>query len=147
VTTASVDTLELGAQLAGVPASLTVQASAHLRSLDDASAKLNARRTNGEGEYALELRFDPYRMDASLNLHEPASGPLENLLNLPGLGALSANARLAGPRAGEHIELVLDAGPLHGRMRGDVNLPARSADLDYSLEAAAMTPRPGLSWE
>ncbi|HXA93677.1 MAG TPA: hypothetical protein VNU73_10540, partial [Steroidobacteraceae bacterium] len=46
VTTASVDTLELGAELAGVPASLTVRASAHLRSLEDASAKLNARRTN-----------------------------------------------------------------------------------------------------
>jgi translocation and assembly module TamB len=147
VGSASVNTLELGADLAGAPVSLTLNASAHVRSLEDASAKVVAHRTNGEGDYLIELRFDPYRMDGNLSLHEPASGPLENMLQLPGLGVLSAEARITGPRANEHIELTLDVGPLRGRLQGAANLAARSADVDYSLEAPQMTPRPGLAWQ
>ena len=52
----------------------------------------SARRIDGDGEYELHLHFDEKRMDASLKLHEPAGGPLENILSLPGLGALQAEA-------------------------------------------------------
>ena len=45
------------------------------------------------------------------------------------------------------ISGVSDAGALRGRVQGTLNLLAVSADLDYTLTASAMTPRPGLSWQ
>jgi translocation and assembly module TamB len=147
LTRLSVDTLELGPELAGAPVSLAVHASAHLRSLQDAMATLSAQRTGGIGDYELQLKFDPTRMDATLKLQEPANGPLENLLRVPGLGDLSVFAKLSGPRAAENIQLTLDAGALRGRAQGTINLVAGSADLDYTLNAPEMTPSPGLSWQ
>jgi translocation and assembly module TamB len=143
----SVDTLELGKALAGEPVSLVVKASAHLRSLQDATAHVVARRTGGNGDYELQLQFDPVRMDATLKLEEPANGPLENLIKVPGLGELSLSARLSGPRTAENIQLTVDAGPLRGRAQGTVDLVHSSADLDYSLTAPQMTPYPGLTWQ
>jgi translocation and assembly module TamB len=143
----SIDVLHLGADLAGTPATLSVHGSVDLRSLEDASADLVAHRTDSDGEYSLHLRFDPQRMDASLVLHEPASGPLENILKLPGLGALSATVRLNGPHRAERVEMVLDAGDLHARAEGNVDLVRRSADVEYSLEAPALSPRPDIAWQ
>jgi translocation and assembly module TamB len=143
----TIDVLELGAKLAGEPASLSVHGTVLLRSLQDATADIVAHRLDGVGEYTLHLRFDPARMDAGLALHEPAGGPLENVLGLPGLGALSATLNLSGPRASEQFALTLDVGELHGHAHGTLNLPQRSASLDYALTAPAMSPRPGLSWQ
>jgi len=69
----SIGALELSPQLTGLRATLAVQGSAHLISLENAAARITARRTDGEGgDYELTLRFDPARMDASLKLDEPA---------------------------------------------------------------------------
>src|SRR5260370_13394998 len=87
----SVDLVKLGAELAGARASLVVHGNAHLRSVQDMVISAAAHRMDGDGDYELQLRFDPKRMDAALTLHEPAGGPLENLLQLPGLGALAAS--------------------------------------------------------
>jgi translocation and assembly module TamB len=142
-----IDTLELGPDLAGAATSLTVHGNAHWRSMQDAVASLKAQRTGGVGDYEATLRFDADRMDATLKLHEPAHGPLESLLNLPGLGDLSVLAQLNGPRTLENIAVTLDAGALKARVKGTVNLQATSGDLDYALTADQMTPRTGLSWQ
>ncbi len=147
LTNLTIDRLELAKELAGAEVSLVVNATAHLRSLEDATAHVVARRTAGNGDYELHINFDPDRMDATLELQEPANGPLENLLKVPGLGALSVSARLTGPRSAESIQLSVDAGPLRGRAQGTVDLPGRSADLDYSLQAPQMSPFQGLSWQ
>jgi translocation and assembly module TamB len=143
----SIDVLHLSAELAGTAATFSIHGSVDLRSLEDASADLVAHRTDSDGEYSLHLRFDPQRADASLTLHEPASGPLENILKLPGLGALSATLRLNGPRRAERLEVVLDAGDLHARAEGNLDLLQRSADVDYSLEAPALSPHPDVAWQ
>ena len=143
----SVDALELGAPLAGTPTSLVVKGSAHWRSMRDALASITAQRTGGVGNYDVQVRFDNDRMDASLKLQEPANGPLENLLQVPGLGDLSVVAQLSGPRTAENLQLTLDAGALRGRANGTLNLTAGSADLQYSLTATSMTPHPGLTWQ
>ena len=117
-----------------------------LRSLENADADVTARRLDGEGEYTLHLKLDPKRMDASLALHEPAGGPLENLLSLPGLGALAATATVQGPRNAERVDVVLDAGQLHADVHGSVDLTHESAELEYSLKSAAMAPRPDVVW-
>jgi len=147
LTAATIDRLELGKALVGEPASLRIEGTAHLRSLQEMSARITAQRTGGNGNYSAQLKFDPARMDATLEVHEPANGPLENLIELPGLGELSLLARLSGPRTAEQVDLTVDAGPLRGRARGTLNLVQGSADLDYSLTAPAMTPYPGLTWQ
>ena len=144
---ASIGVLELEAPLAGSPASLTVHGSAHMRSVDDLTTDLIAQRIDGDGRYSLHLRFDQTRIEAALQLHEPAAGPLANLLQLPGLGALSVAVDVAGPRTLERIDFAVDAGPLRARARGSVDITARTGNFDYSLDAPAMRPRPDLEWQ
>src|SRR5882757_1512 len=142
----SMDAVELGAPLVGTPATVSLRGKLELRSLQNADADVTARRLDGEGEYTLHLKLDPKRMDASLAVHEPAGGPLENLLSLPGLGALSATATVQGPRNEERVDVVLDAGQLRADLHGSVDLTHQSADVEYSLKAAAMAPRPDVAW-
>ena len=144
---AAIDVLELGPSLAGTRSSLAVQAKARLHSRDDLTADLHATRIGGYGSYRLRLRFDPRRIDALLQLHEPAGGPLENLLQLPGLGALSVTMNVSGPRTLERVDLALNAGTLHAQAHGTIDLPARSADVAYAFAAPAMRPRADLEWQ
>jgi translocation and assembly module TamB len=146
VSAASIELLQLGAELAGAPASLAAHGSAHLRTVRDMLFDASARRIDGDGSYELHLKFDPLRMDAALQLHEPASGPLENILNLPGLGALSASLTLHGPRSAEQLALSLQAGGLKGQAQGSLNLIDLSADFDFDFQSAAMNPRADLAW-
>ena len=143
----SIDHLELGPELVGARASFSLQGTMHLKSLTDATAHLTARRTDGQGEYALTARLNAALMDAHLTLQEPASGPLENLLGYPGLGALFVQASLSGPRGATQVALDARAGELRATARGTVDLSQQAADLDYDLTAPAMTPQPGLSWQ
>lgn len=142
----SIHTLELEPAAAGTRARLTVQGSVHYRSMRNARADLLVRRTNGPGLYALSLRAAPSAVDASLKLEEPAGGPLEHWLNLPGLGALALDARLEGPRNAEKLRLTAHAGGLHARAGGTIDLTRQAADLSFAVTSPAMTPRPGLGW-
>ncbi|HEY3851219.1 MAG TPA: hypothetical protein VGL87_09630, partial [Steroidobacteraceae bacterium] len=139
--------VRLGAQLAGRAATLSLRGGLDLRSLEDARADVTARRIDGDGEYTVHLRFDAHRMDGTLAVREPASGPLENILKVPGLGALSANLAINGPREAEQIDFKLTAGELSAAVGGRVDLRRGSMDLDYSVDAPAVSPRPDLKWQ
>ncbi len=145
----SIDVVQLGAALAGRPATLSIAGSGRMISLEDAHVDVQAHRIDrdGSGDYTLNLRFDPKRMDGTLTAHEPASGPLENILQVPGLGALSANVSIAGPHNAEQIDLELSAGELKAQVRGSVDLSAGSMVLDYSVSAPQVSPRPDLKWQ
>ncbi|HEX3602906.1 MAG TPA: translocation/assembly module TamB domain-containing protein [Steroidobacteraceae bacterium] len=147
VAQASFDLVHLGAELAGQPASLKANGSAHLRSVRDMLFDASAQRIDGDGEYELRLGFDEKRMDAALKLQEPAGGPLENILSLPGLGALHATLNFTGPRSAEHLALTLEAGELKGHAQGMLNLMDLSADVTFAFDAGSMSPRPNLAWE
>jgi translocation and assembly module TamB len=147
VAQASFDMLHLGTSLAGAPASLSAAGSAHLRTIHDMLFDAAARRIDGDGEYEVHLHFDEKRMDGSLKLHEPAGGPLENILSLPGLGALQAAVNLTGPRSAEQLEISLQAGSLTGHAKGSLDLSDLSADLAFSFDSGPMNPRPDLGWE
>ncbi len=71
VASMSVDLLKMSPELAGAPASLVLHGNAHLRSVQDMVISAAAHRIDGDGDYQLQLRFDPKRMDAALTLHEP----------------------------------------------------------------------------
>lgn len=147
VAEAAIDVLDLGSELAGAPASLELHGSARLRSVEDMAFDATAHRIHGAGDYELKLRFDAKRMDAAVKLNEPASGPLENLLGLPGLGPLVATLNLSGLRSAERLDLAIDAGDLRGRAQGTFDLSDLSADAEFSLESPASSPRPDLAWE
>jgi translocation and assembly module TamB len=145
----SIDVVQLGAALAGRPATLSIAGSGRMISLEDALIDVQAHRIDreGNGDYALKLRFDPKRMDGTLIAHEPANGPLENILQVPGLGALSAKVSIAGPHNAEQIDVELSAGELKAQLRGSVDLTTGSAALDYFVTAPQVSPRPDLKWQ
>ena len=143
----SLHVVELGAPLVGTAASFSASGRMQMRSLEDAAGDLVARRTDGAGDYTGHLHMNAQRMTADLAVHEPASGPLENLLSLPGLGALSATVKLDGPRNAGRVSLTADAGDVHARVSGTVDLVHMSAELNYSLESSALAPRPEVAWD
>jgi translocation and assembly module TamB len=144
----SADTVNLSAALAGgAPATVTLHASAHLRSLEDMQMAFAATRLDGAGTYALQLAFDRQRMDAAFNVREPAHGPLAGLLGVAAIGAVQVSGELNGPRQAERVTLHADVGALHAFVAGAVDLLHRSADLQYSADAPAMAPRPDLAWQ
>jgi translocation and assembly module TamB len=143
----SIGEVELGPQLRVVPAPLVLRGAFHLRTLTDMIIEVNAHRVGGTGDYVLHLQFDSKRMEAQLKVNEPAGGPLENLLQLPGLGDVAATLSLSGLRSAERLELSIDAGTLHGTARGNVNVNELSGDLNFDFRAATMRPRPDISWD
>ena len=143
----SIERLELGPELAGARAALSIEGTVHIVSPKDAVASFTARRTDGQGRYQLTARLDPSRVDATLGLEEPAGGPLANLLQLPGLGALAIGARLSGPRSNARIEVMARAGEDRAGARGTLDLTRRAADLVFHLDGGAMSPHAGLSWQ
>ena len=136
----------LGAELVGVPAALSLTGSADLQSLTDMLFNASAKRIDGDGTYLAHLHFDSERMDAMFKIHEPASGPLEHILGLPGLGALDADANFTGPRSRESLTLDLTAGGLKGHAEGFLDLKELAADLRFDFDAPQMQPREDLRW-
>lgn len=141
-----IGTLVLEPAAAGLEARLTVHGDLHYKSMQDLRARLVAHRTNGMGDYDVALQIVHSRMSGNLRLEEPAGGPLEHLVNLPHLGALSVVARMQGPRNAERLELDAHAGQLTALANGTIDLVSRSADLSYSVDSPAMSPRQGLAW-
>ncbi|MEJ0008977.1 MAG: hypothetical protein WDM77_22080 [Steroidobacteraceae bacterium] len=143
----SADTVNLGAALVGTPATVTLHASAHLRTVVDMQLAFAGTRLDGPGTYSVQWAFDEKRMDAVFNLREPAHGPLAGLLGVAAIGAVEVSGELSGPRLAEHLTLRADLGDLHASASGAVDLVHHAADLDYSVDAAAMAPRADLSWQ
>ncbi|MGH8259101.1 MAG: hypothetical protein ACREUG_05375, partial [Steroidobacteraceae bacterium] len=143
----AIDTLQLDPAVAGMQAQLNVRGDAHYRSTENVRATLIAHRTNGNGDYEVHALLEPSRLNASLKLTEPAGGPLEHMANLPGLGALSVDASLEGPRHAEHMQVLASAGALRASANGTLDLVGRSADLTYAVQSPAMMPRTGLAWQ
>ena len=141
-----VGTLVLEPAAAGMAARLSVDGSLHYESMRNVRGRLVARRTNGRGDYEVTLGVDRSRMSARLQLEEPAGGPLEHLLSLPGLGAVSVVASLDGPRNAEKLALDAHVGQLSANANGTVDLVGRAADLSCSVASPPMSPRPGLAW-
>jgi translocation and assembly module TamB len=142
-----IGTLVLEPAAAGMAARLNVHGNLHYRSMKDARGSLVAHRTNGMGDYDVTLALlRSGGASLSVKLQEPAGGPLEHLLNVPGLGALSVLASLDGPRKAERLTLDAHAGRLSASAAGTIDFEQRAANLSYSVRSPPMAPRPGLAW-
>jgi translocation and assembly module TamB len=144
----SVPRLQLAAALAGAPVALRLQGALRYRSLHSAALQVRVQRLDQvPATYYVEALLNGQRVRLNAQLAEQANGPLANLMQLPGLGALAASLHLQGPRDALAVQLDAHAGPLSARANGSVDLTGEAARLDMTLQSPAMTPRPGLSWQ
>jgi translocation and assembly module TamB len=140
--------LNLGAPLTGSPVSLQIQGSGSWASLSHVALQIVAHRLDAVPSiYRASAQFDDNRLQAQLDLQEDADGPLAHLAQLPSIGALSIHLTLAGPPEAVNATLSARAGQLTADASGNLNLTTRAASLELALDANAMAPRPGLSWQ
>lgn len=147
VTALRVARADIGAPVAGVAAAVSLDGSAHLASLQDGDADVVIDRLDSPGSYEVHGRIDPARIAARLKLEEPAGGLIARVAALPDLGAIALQANVDGPRTAEATTLSLSAGPLQAAAKGTLDLQGQTADLDVTVNAPAMTPAPGVSWQ
>lgn len=141
-----VDRLNVAAAVAWRAASVSLAGKLDYLSLDDARIDVAAQRLDAPGVYRVNANISKAGISGTVDIREPANGLIGGLADLPNLGPLSVQASAAGPRKAQQIMLALTAGALHADAKGLVDLVARSAALDISARAPAMTPGPGLSW-
>ena len=126
---------------------MSVQGNVHAVSLQDADAAFHVKRLDAPGTYELSGHVDPASIKAELNIAEPAQGLLAGLAKVPDLGELSVQVNVEGPRNAEAMRLAVAAGPLRATGQGKVDLIGQSLDVDLTVAAPAMAPRPDVSWE
>ena len=139
--------VELGPDILGAPAALSVDGSADLVSLEAGRASLDVRRLDSDGRYALVAETGRDEVNATLDVSEPEGGLIARIAALPDIGPLKAAATLRGPRRQAILGLQLSAGPLRAEAAGMLNLVERAADLTVSGNAPAMAPAPEVSWQ
>jgi len=142
-----VDRLDLGAALAGAPASVSASGNLRFASLTDGNIALDIERLDGQGSYKLNGKMSGDGDNVALDIREPSHGLLAELAGLHDLGAVTVAATLAGPRNAEQLGLTLKAGELNGNGKGTIDLNGQSVDLDLTVAAPAMAPRPDLHWQ
>ena len=138
---------EVGAPVAGVAAVLALDGRAHLASLQDGDADVTIDRLDSAGSYVVHGRIDPTHLAAKLDVAEPPHGLIAAIAKLPDIGAIAVQASVDGPRAAEATRVALTAGPARLAANGTVDLVDQAADLDLTVNAPAMTPAPGVSWQ
>lgn len=130
----SVERLELGEPLLGVPASLRVEGEAGAQAGEDFRAALSVARIDGaEGRIALDARYERRedRLSLELEAREPAGGLTARLLALPDLPALALALQGEGPLADWQGRLAASA---EGLAEGSAELAlARDADRGLRL--------------
>ena len=138
---------EIGAKVAGVAAVLALDGRAHLASLQDGDADVTIDRLDSAGSYEVHGRIDPTHLAAKLQVAEPPHGLIASIAKLPDIGAIALQASVDGPRTREVTALTLTAGPARATANGTVDIAGQTADVDVVVNAPAMTPAPGVSWQ
>ena len=142
-----VDRLELGAPVAGAAGVFSLDGSLALPALLLPTAHLHAVRLDGGGDYRIDGTVTEPAIDATIAVTEPPHGFIAQLAKLPDLGAISLQAKVAGPRTALATDVALTAGELRAAARGTVDLPGETLDLHVTGNAPAMQPAPEVSWQ
>ncbi len=139
---------EIGEAVAGHAAALAIDGTGSAESLQQGQATLTVTALGPHPDrYTIDARLTHDRLEASLSVREQPSGLLSGLASLPELGAIEANATLAGPLTALATRLSLSAGPLQATLTGMLDAEQVRGDLAVSASAPAMSPRPDLSWQ
>jgi len=143
---------ELGEAVAGQAATLEIEARAALEALDQGEAHAVVStvvpRDGGEPDrYTIDALVGPERIRAEIRAREAPSGLIAGLAALPGLGAVTVDALLDGPRDALATRIAVAAGPLRAGVQGSVDLVHEGADLSVTASAPAMQPRDDVAWQ
>jgi translocation and assembly module TamB len=139
--------LDIGPEVAGYPAVVTVDGSGEIEAQDTGAARLAITSgVHDQDHYDIEASVDPSRIHAVLTVAEAARGLLAGLVQLPELGATAIRASIDGPANALTAAATVAAGPLRGSLNGTVDLVSRGADLAFSVTAPAMRPAPAIRW-
>ncbi len=143
----SLPRLDLAAPVIGRAVTLTAAGSLHYVSRHQVEADLLVTRLGSSDRYRVAGGIAADIAHGSVGISEGADGILGKLINLPGLGPVNLSARASGDAAANQLAFQLSAGPLRADGHGVIALASRHADLDITLNAPAMTPRPGMAWQ
>ncbi len=134
-----IGTLNVGAALAGTPVTLAVSGNAHLQSLTQADATLQAVAANGKGDYQVDAAMDGQRIDTVLHVAEPPDGLLGHFAGPKVNAPLALDLSLAGPRddAALNFTAALGAAKLDGAGTLGLDPNAPKADVVFTVPALA----------
>ncbi len=142
-----IDRADIGAAVAGAPASLALDGAANLPSLTEGSVQLDAQRLDSPGHYQVSGHLTDAAIQATLRAQEPAKGLISTIAHLPELGAVAIQASANGPKDAVATQLGITAGPLTAAASGSIDWDHQAADLAVNAKAPAMTPAPGVAWQ
>jgi translocation and assembly module TamB len=137
----------IGAPVAGVAATLALDGSATLPTLDEGTAQLDVTRLDSPGHYAVNGHVTADAIQATVKADEPAKGLISDLAHLPALGAITIQASVDGPKDSLATQVAVTAGQLTASANGTVDLEHEAADLTVKAHAPAMAPAPDVSWQ
>ncbi|HEX3487570.1 MAG TPA: translocation/assembly module TamB domain-containing protein [Micropepsaceae bacterium] len=138
---------EAGPELSGKAIQASIQGSVHYVSATNVGANLAVMRLDGPGTYRLNGQFTDGFILGEAHAEEPPEGLLAGLLGLNQIGAIVLDAHASGRPKANTVAVMLDAGAFHASGDGTIDLADSRADLDFVVNAPAMSPRSGLSWQ
>ena len=139
--------LTISPALASRAAVVSLSGSLHYVSRSEFSGRAHVTRLDGIGDYRATVELRNHDIRGSAALHEPAGGLLQEILHLPGLGALAVTATASGPAEANEVRVSASAGPLRAHVDGTVDLAHRAAALNFAADAPSMAPRADVSWQ
>ena len=134
------DRIELGAALLGTPVILALRGALALDSAGMRGA-LDARRLDQPGTATLNLALGADRLEATLDVAEPAQGIVATLAGLP-QAPFTARLSISGPAADAQWQARGDLGEAQARLGGQVGLQdgAVTLTLDGRVAGGALLP-------
>lgn len=139
--------IELGAAVIGHAVTLAADGNLHFLSVQNMAADLRIARPGSSDSYRIDGSVQDGVARGSALIREGRDGILGKLASLPGLGAINLTVEAAGDASANTVAFRLSAGPLTAQGRGTIALATSHADIDMTLAAPAMAPRPDASWQ
>jgi translocation and assembly module TamB len=147
VTRLDIARADIGAPVAGAAASLKLTGTAHVTTLQNGSATIDAARLDSQGVYHVQASLTPASITADITAQEPQGGLIASIAKLPALGPLAIDVKIAGPQSAERAHIAATAGKLRLNLDGTVDIPGKTAAIDLTATAPAMQPAPAISWQ
>lgn len=141
-----VDRLDLAPEIAGIPAAFAAQGSLRIESTTEGEATLHLHRLDAPGRYALTASSTASRVSLTLRAHEPATGLIGAIAEIPVPGPVTAEAKIEGPWEQADAKARVKLGPVEANLGGRINLLRLEANLALRAETPGLALLPGVSW-
>ena len=160
IRTLAVQRINVGAPLAGVPASFSLAGHGSLSSIDPvidgltlptlprSDIALHVKRLDASGQIDLATRTGGGKLGLHLDAQEGPDGFAAARLKMPQLTPLSLALDLNGPANAAVLGFVASAGPVRAKVDGALNLLAGDmAHLSAHLDSPQLAVTPDIGWD